>query len=232
MPLTNEGGFLEKVTNRLISPSLLKQKGKQQDTIESITKIIEDHTPPLLCGYSMGGRILLEVLKRINYQPSVIALMGCALPLTDPILKKERMQRDRDLSQLIQNDFPRFLSNWYNSPLWSMDKKNKEELIKSYLLEYEDKFKRSTLSRLFTDYSPGVFPENQNEPYSFKDKFPDTTVLYFSGELDQKYCKEAKRYENIFQTFEHITVENVGHKLHQFQKGQKTINNRLLKELA
>ena len=229
LPLAHEGAFLGDLTNELMSPSLIDLNSSNKDVVEHITKSIEKLKTPLLCGYSMGGRILLEVLKRIQYQPTAIALMGCALPLEDQTVRQERIKQDMIHAKLMQTNLSSFLNSWYDSPLWAMNKMDKDQLIKNYLKEYKDQQKRKALSELFTDFSPGVFPRNKVDPSHFREKFPDTSVLYFSGELDSKYCKEAKNFGSFFKKFEPIMLENVGHKLHQFQREQNIIKDKLLK---
>jgi pimeloyl-ACP methyl ester carboxylesterase len=122
IPLPLEGSFLRGICKELYAPSFIEMAANDvslNTVIEEIINKLNTEETPLLCGYSMGGRILQLILSKLTYKPKLIVLMSSALPLGSTDEREARLSLDISRSQKIQLNFEDFLENWYSSKLFS-----------------------------------------------------------------------------------------------------------------
>jgi len=219
LPLLDEGLFLKEVCSDLYRPSLLSK----DTSLSSITAHLNHNKIPLLCGYSLGGRVLLSLLPNLSYSPKLVVLMACAWPLFGEQERQQRLAKDTLHAKEIENDFESFIEKWYRADLWALDQQRRQRLQDCYVKEYDTKQKRRQLSQLFLRYCQGTFP--RAEAKSIK-KFP-FPCLYMSGGLDEKYTAQAASFASHFSSFEHFIIPQAGHKLHLETKQQHLINSKI-----
>lgn len=134
-----------------------------------------DFLPPVhgevLVGYSMGGRLALDLLQRKHFDKAVIISAGLNEP--DP----ERRARDEVWAR-------RFESEEWSSLMRAW---NAQEVFGGHVVERrEEDFDRAELARQLREYSPAVLPPPQLERI-------ETPILWIAGERDAKYVDVAKR---------------------------------------
>ncbi|MGZ5443784.1 MAG: alpha/beta fold hydrolase [Thermoanaerobaculia bacterium] len=134
-----------------------------------------DFLPPVrdgvLLGYSMGGRLALDLLQRRRYDKAIIISAGLNAP------DAERRRRDEEWAR-------RFESEEWSSLMRAW---NAQEVFGGQVVERrEEDFDRAELARQLREYSPAVIPPPQLE-------LIETPVLWVAGERDAKYVEIATR---------------------------------------
>ncbi|MBM3207963.1 MAG: alpha/beta fold hydrolase [Chlamydiae bacterium] len=173
--------------------SELKQDPLQQ--VESDLLAIGKR-PLIGIGYSLGGRILLEIQERNPSLFSHLCLFGSHPGLNTKKEKGSRKSKeDYWETILIKEDINSFLNKWYDQPLFHELKKN-------------NIFQKTLFKRKKND------PHKIRYIYNYfrlsKQKLMDPTKknnLFLYGELDE--C-----YQNVYKSFENIqtaVIEKVGH---------------------
>lgn len=71
-----------------------------------------------LVGYSMGGRLALYLALHFPQRFSKVVLESASPGLRTDAERAARLQHDRALADQLEADFPSFLSDWYNQPLF------------------------------------------------------------------------------------------------------------------
>lgn len=71
-----------------------------------------------LVGYSMGGRLALYLALHFPQRFPAAVLESASPGLATALEQQERLQRDRALANQLEADFPTFLEQWYNQPLF------------------------------------------------------------------------------------------------------------------
>ncbi len=102
--------------------SFLKGEGVLVHDIYDLKRGFEISSKDTLIGYSMGGRIALDLAKRINYQLEKIVLINAHPGLST---QEERQNRkhfeDNVLLRLQTNSKDEFIKYWNNLPIFEFD---------------------------------------------------------------------------------------------------------------
>jgi 2-succinyl-6-hydroxy-2,4-cyclohexadiene-1-carboxylate synthase len=125
----------------------------------------------VLLGYSMGGRLALDLLQRERFAKAVIISAGLNEP--DP----ERRRRDEEWARRFEHEeWTSLLRAW-----------NAQDVFGGHVVERrEEDFDRAELARQLRDYSPAVLPPPRLEAI-------ETPVLWVAGERDPKYVAIGRR---------------------------------------
>ena len=132
------------------------------------------HSPSegdILLGYSMGGRLALQLLEERKYRCAVIVSAG--LNTHD----EERRKRDEEWAKRFESDdWAALMRDWNAQPVFG-----------GHLLERrEEDYDRGELARELREWSPAVLAPPRLERI-------ETPVLWVAGERDVKYAQIAKR---------------------------------------
>jgi 2-succinyl-6-hydroxy-2,4-cyclohexadiene-1-carboxylate synthase len=147
--------------------------------------------PFLLCGYSLGGRIALQMTERLrNPQLKGLLLLGTGLGFSDESSRRERQLQDQRWSALARADLARFWDEWYQQDLFSTFSGLPEELRKAWLEE-----------RFSMEINPLCHQLEALSPARHDDLWPRLlglprariSVLYLAGERDKRYANLAKQ---------------------------------------
>lgn len=147
---------------------------------------------PILVGYSMGGRLALQLAERYAY-PHVIALSAHSGAQTE-----ERLQRDLEwVHKLRTRDMHAFLREWYDQPLFASLKARPallEEIVQRRCVQEPERM-AEVLSMLSAARLPPIhtFPKR---------------CLFLYGEHDEKYKALYAPLPNA------RSVSDSGHVLH------------------
>jgi 2-succinyl-6-hydroxy-2,4-cyclohexadiene-1-carboxylate synthase len=132
-----------------------------------------DRRPPTadcLIGYSMGGRLALQILERERFAKAVIISAGLNAP------DQARRARDEEWAR-------RFESEEWSSLMraWSA-----QDVFGGHVVERrEEDVDRRELARQLREHSPAVLPPPRLEAI-------ETPLLWIAGERDAKYIGIAK----------------------------------------
>jgi 2-succinyl-6-hydroxy-2,4-cyclohexadiene-1-carboxylate synthase len=125
----------------------------------------------VLLGYSMGGRLALELLQRERFEKAIIISAGLNTP--DPA----RVARDEEWAR-------RFESEEWSSLMRAW---NAQDVFGGHSVDRrEEDFDRAELARQLRENSPAVLPPPRLESI-------ETPVLWIAGERDAKYVDVAHR---------------------------------------
>ncbi|HEX6098896.1 MAG TPA: alpha/beta fold hydrolase [Thermoanaerobaculia bacterium] len=134
-----------------------------------------DFLPPLpgdvLLGYSMGGRLALDLLQRRRFDRAVIISAGLNAP------DEARKQRDEEWARRFETEeWASLMRAW-----------NAQEVFGGHVVERrEEDFDRRELARQLREHSPAVLRPPRLEVI-------ETPVLWVAGERDTKYVDIARR---------------------------------------
>lgn len=93
-------------------------------TFESCVETVLAQSPPsfLLCGYSMGGRIALQVALAAPERVSGLVLVSTTAGIEDPDERVARERSDGQLAErLLREPYQSFIERWRAQPLFSTD---------------------------------------------------------------------------------------------------------------
>lgn len=134
-----------------------------------------DFLPPargeVLFGYSMGGRVALDLLQRRSFDKAVIVSTGLNAP------DEARRARDEEWARRFETEeWPSLMRAW-----------NAQEVFGGHVLERRERdYARAELARQLREWSPAVLPPPRLE-------LIETPVLWVAGERDSKYVEIARR---------------------------------------
>jgi len=147
----------------------------------------------VLVGYSMGGRLALQLLETrgADFASAVIISAGLNAP------DEARKVRDEEWAR-------RFASEEWSSLMRAW---NAQEVFGGHFVtRREEDFDRAELARQLREYSPAVLPPPRLESI-------ETRILWVAGERDAKYAGIAKRAVERLPNAELWICPDAGHRL-------------------
>ncbi len=170
----------------------------------------------VLCGYSMGGRLVLEMLRDwelINSNSHAlkgVIFISSSLPPTGNNSKKQMMEREArtafDISSFeTRTEFEHWLrTDWYSKTMWGdlPTHQSFEVLIESRLANFGHGQTQAWASAAKT------MGTSKMKEYSEGSNIP---ILYLYGSRDTKYKDMALNYSLIFPNSVCSVVANCGH---------------------
>ncbi|MGN6182595.1 MAG: alpha/beta fold hydrolase [Thermoanaerobaculia bacterium] len=129
------------------------------------------HDGNVLLGYSMGGRLALQLLERQRFEKAIIVSAGLNAP------DDARRIRDEEWAQRFEHDeWSSLMRDWNAQPVFGGHALSRDER------DYD----RRELARQLREWSPAVLPPPNLESI-------ETPVLWIVGERDAKYVEIARR---------------------------------------
>jgi 2-succinyl-6-hydroxy-2,4-cyclohexadiene-1-carboxylate synthase len=127
-------------------------------------------TGDILLGYSMGGRLALQLLEQQRFTKAVIVSAGLNAP------DEERRARDEEWARRFESEeWPSLMDAWNAQPVFGGHA----------LARSEADYDRRELARQLREWSPAVLPPPRLESI-------ETPVLWIAGERDAKYVAIAQ----------------------------------------
>lgn len=170
---------------------------------------IEDlHTlsePSILVGYSMGGRLALDLAVRSPHLIQKLIILSAHPGIERDEERHTRLQRDQQWAQMIDaQGLPAFLQAWYEQPLFRSFKESPAfpDIFRERLKQDPEKVKA-----LLLKYSPGIMPSH----WSAIEKFSFPTLFLF-GDRDIRY--QLVRDKLLKRGISTKLIPNSGHAIH------------------
>ncbi len=174
---------------------------------EWIYQKVKDWGPCHYLGYSLGGRVLLDIYSKHPEIFQSLILESSSPGLVAESEKKLRVKIDRDnREQLLQNPAA-FFMEWYQQPIF-FSLQLQSEIYKSIISERMSNF-NSELQKLLLETSPGA---NQSLWETIKSV---KNGLYIAGRLDTKYSNLSQSLVAQNPNFGVEIIEHVGHCAHR-----------------
>lgn len=194
-----------------LSPSDAAQK-----LFHALNRLIPRTSDILLMGYSMGGRLVLELQRRwdsINdnlHSLKGAVIISAALPLQDKAsseLAKAREEKQAHRMSTFRDStaFDNWLrTEWYTMPMWGMlvNHPGFDALVQRKVAMYTPD---SAISWGDAAVKMGT---SKMEPSESKSAIP---VLYIFGQLDAKYKAMVAKYKSIFPSIRCSEISQSGH---------------------
>ncbi len=131
------------------------------------------HSPSegdVLLGYSMGGRLALQLLERERFTKAVIVSAGLNAP------DEERRARDERWARRFESEeWSTLMRDWNAQPVFGGH----------WLERVERDYDRRELARQLREWSPAVLPPPRLESI-------ETPLLWIAGERDARYVEIAR----------------------------------------
>jgi 2-succinyl-6-hydroxy-2,4-cyclohexadiene-1-carboxylate synthase len=162
-----------------------------------------------LLGYSLGGRVALNLATNRPRQLASLILESSSPGLSDAEERRERIKRDEALAEFIeQKGISAFVDYWQNIPLFatqrtlSADVRNKQR---------EQRLRNRThgLANSLRGMGTGAQPPLWDQLATFS-----VPVLLITGEQDRKFVAISTAMHNQLPRSEQITVRGAGHTVH------------------
>jgi 2-succinyl-6-hydroxy-2,4-cyclohexadiene-1-carboxylate synthase len=171
--------------------------------IDHFPAIREDDT---LIGYSMGGRLCLDLAEKLNFRIRKLVLINAHPGLSTQEEKSERkIFEGKILENLSSMTREEFLIWWNGLPLFRFDQPIETS---------PERFEKS--SELFKRYLLSEQKDHLPKLSEYKDK-----IIYIVGLMDEKYMELAG--EKILPHDISIKGISGGHRLYQNRKDLKTL---------
>jgi len=187
--------------NYYTTESLVKQV---YDVINHISK-----NKIILVGYSMGGRAALSLAVKYPEMIEALILESSTAGIKDEILKDERVKKDEELVNYIENhSIEEFVDHWMNLELFNTQRRfsnKKREQIRELKLRNSKTGLANTLKGFSTGKMIPLFDEL---------KKVKARTLLISGELDTKFTEINLEMLKLFPNAEHKIIKNAGHNTH------------------
>ena len=148
--------------------------------LKKIKKIISKHDCIGCLGYSLGGRLALELDYRYPFLFKQLMIVS-SHPGLDPKKRKKRKKEDLILGKKMTDSPSDFLKQWYNTPMFSS--LDSEELIKKRGSNHFHEIRKALIC-----FSLGSQPSFWGHILRSKNKY-----LFLAGEEDIKYRKLYKK---------------------------------------
>jgi 2-succinyl-6-hydroxy-2,4-cyclohexadiene-1-carboxylate synthase len=157
-------------------------------------------------GYSMGGRIALQMALAYPNQVKKLILISSSPGIADPIERQARYEADCRLADKLEKiPLADFLEDWYNQPLFASLKAHPGFLS---MLERRQNHNPKHLAEALRQLSVG----NQPSLWDKLEKLSCPTLL-LTGELDSKYHHIAKHMAELSSMITWKQIDGAGHAL-------------------
>ncbi len=145
----------------------------------------------VLLGYSMGGRLALQVLEHQPFRCAVIVSAGLNAP------DEERRARDEEWGRRFESEeWSSLMRAWNAQPVFGGHRIERQER------DYD----RAELARQLREWSPAVLPPPRLEVIA-------TPILWIAGEPDAKYVEIAQRAVARLPNAELWICRDAGHRV-------------------
>jgi 2-succinyl-6-hydroxy-2,4-cyclohexadiene-1-carboxylate synthase len=178
--------------------------------IEDLHRLIAriTQTPPLLYGYSMGGR--LSLLYALKHPETISALMleSTHYGLSSKHEMQQRRQLDEKRAKAIEGDFPSFIREWQTLPLFQSDTAPSKETANPYPAIQRQQHPEQMANSL-RGFGAGQMP-------SVRNLLPELAlpVLLLAGAADAKYTYIARQMHQELPESTISIIPDAGHRVH------------------
>ncbi|MBC7427726.1 MAG: alpha/beta fold hydrolase [Bacteriovorax sp.] len=174
----------------------------------SLIQFYSKQHPVTLYGYSMGGRIAIE-LTIMGLCPEKLILESCHFGLATKEEKQKRLQSDRNLLEKDDLDLSDFFESWYKNPIFGDYNKSSHYIIDVQKKIYHNPKEWQASLEFF---SPGAFPYEQKDVVNELSKIQIEGIV---GSDDSKYEKHFQEMKTRLPLLSINIIENCGHNPHK-----------------
>ena len=161
---------------------------------------IEAQPGDVLLGYSMGGRLALEILTETPGRWRAAVIISAGLNLEDRDDRAARRARDEEWARRFETEeWTSLIEAWNAQPIFEGQRS---------LARREIDFDRDALARALRQWSPGLL-----EPLSHRLSKLDIPVLWIAGEHDEKYVEVGNHATELLTVAQLWICPGSGHRV-------------------
>lgn len=179
---------------------------KQLNDLDSILKRLQLN-PLILHGYSMGGRLALNMALAYPRHFSGIILESSTCGIISDQERKKRAGVDEARAKAIEIDYSDFLKEWTSLPLFDCSNSRKEHLL-TYTSVMENQ-KPAFMAACLRGFGSGSMHPVCSRLNSF-----DKPVLLLAGSKDEKFVKINRWMESELPDATIMIVPDACHRIH------------------
>jgi 2-succinyl-6-hydroxy-2,4-cyclohexadiene-1-carboxylate synthase len=170
----------------------------------------QEHLPQgsILLGYSMGGRLALQIACSAPNQLKGLILVGASAGLSAPIERAKRQEWDYAMARSVEEEMDAFLIAWTGMEIIA----SQQNIEGKHLQKMQENRRRQDpemLANSMRSFGTGTMPSCWEELSKV-----DIPVLLLTGEHDLKYRKIAEEMQEKLPKSQMFIVENTGHCCH------------------
>jgi O-succinylbenzoic acid--CoA ligase len=177
-------------------------------TISSLITFLQKNLELVLYGYSMGGRIALE-LSTQYLKPQLLILESSHFGLLDTNEKSARFTADSKLLTKPNLNLLDFFTIWYKNAIFS--NYNQSQNYEMDVIKKLDHYPAQWQSSL-EFFSPGATPLLQSD---ILNEVADLRIIGIAGSEDEKYKNHFFDIKNKLPKFEYYEIAQAGHNPHK-----------------
>jgi 2-succinyl-6-hydroxy-2,4-cyclohexadiene-1-carboxylate synthase len=163
---------------------------------------------PVVAGYSMGGRLALNLALRYPERCAGLFIESASPGLESASERAARRAADESKAERLESgDFEAFLRDWYAQPLFAPLVRDEDLLHRT--IEARRRNDPGELARSLRGMGTGSQPSLWGELESLA-----VPALAIAGELDEKYAALSSRMAGINARIESTIVSGAGHTVH------------------
>lgn len=187
--------------------SVFKNRTEVFSQISELIKFIAEDLPYTIYGYSMGGRVALELAMN-HLSPELLVLESASFGPETEEEKTLRLKSDQLLFKSA-TDLKSFFNDWYKNPIFAdYNKSSHFESDVAKKISHDKNEWQSSLDFI----SPGLAPYTLNECI---EKLNGLKIVGISGSLDEKYNGHYKKISGLLKNFDHHEIKKAGHNPHK-----------------
>lgn len=187
------------------SPQRYQEKHQVADLYSLIQQL--KPKPLFLYGYSMGGRLTLQMVSKHAELFKGLILESTNCGISDPEQRKARQQIDAERAQTITSNFEKFLAEWKNLDLFRSPLPRNEQLCSNYLKIQSEQSPPALAASLMG------FGTGSMSPVCDKLKTITLPTLLIAGSADEKYQHINQHLSEQLPNATFSSIE-AGHRIH------------------
>jgi len=200
-------GVVALIDRERYSPLALELADAQPLGLAGAIELIAASAPErfVLCGYSMGGRVALNVALALPERVSRLVLVSASAGIDDPVARRDRLAADERLAGEIEaGTVEDFVTRWRGTPLFAADPDWVHELI----AQDTRRLTREQIASTLRAFSPGLLP-------AVTDRLGELAMpaVVLAGSRDSGYCALGKRLARALPGGDYVGVTGAGHRV-------------------
>lgn len=160
-------------------------------------------------GYSMGGRVALQMAASAPARVSTLILESSSPGLADPAERQARIAADEALADSIERDgLAAFVDRWEQLPLFAS-----QAALSAEIRAHQHAQRLQNNPQGLANSLRGMGTGRQTSLWNQLPQLHIPTLL-IAGELDQKYCVIAEQMAQALPNVQNVVIPNAGHTVH------------------